>query len=245
MGTSQLKSPHIFNAARTDDIRQAIKHITAKFPRSPLLAAAYSMGANVLTKYLGEEKDNCKLLGAVCVSNPFDLNDISEKAKNCLRTRFYGKILTNDLQNYVKRHREVLKDTLDFNAALQSKSLWEFDEKVTIKINNFASLHEYYERASCLHKLKEVTIPVLFLNSMDDPIVPGTVVPYQMANENPNLLFALTERGGHTAFLKNIKWWTRAWSDDVIEEFLSAVINRSIQVPSSPVMREEMPLLAK
>lgn len=226
MGTSELKTPLMFNADRTDDVRHVIKHIKNKFPRSPILAAAYSMGANVLTKYLGEEKENCNVLGAVCISNPFDLNGCM-KANNSICSKFYAKVLTRDFQNYLERHKHVLKDHVNIKDAMKCHNLWDFDEKVTLKAYKYPSLKDYYERSSCASKLRDVSVPVLFLNSMDDPIVPNFVVDHTVAKENPNLLFAITERGGHTAYLKNFKWWSRAWSDDVIEEFLSALLMKA------------------
>jgi len=81
---------------------------------------------------------------------------------------------------------------------------------------------------------------------MDDPIVPGQVIAHNMAQHNPNLLFAVTQRGGHTAYLKNFKWWTRAWSDDVIEEFLSALLKKASKgTLSSPIMEREDSMLIR
>jgi predicted alpha/beta-fold hydrolase len=244
MGTSELRSPSTFIASRTSDLRQAVKFIKQKFPNSPLLAAAYSMGANILTKYLAEEKENSVILGAVSISNPFDLCTLSDSAKWSRSGVVYGTILTWDLQAYLKRHRHVLKDTIDWEHAIKSKNLWDYDHRVTLPVaKEFSSIEEYYKQASCVFSLDDVKVPVLFLHSMDDPIVPGKHIEYvfQSANKNPNLIFAVTERGGHTAFLKNFVWWKKAWSDDVIEEFLNAMIRNHEPMDND---QDTTPLLA-
>jgi predicted alpha/beta-fold hydrolase len=93
--------------------------------------------------------------------------------------------------------------------------------------------------------MKQITVPVLFINAMDDPVVTSTCIPYRMSQSNPNLLFAITNRGGHTAFLKNIKFWRKAWSDDVIEEFLAAILRNAGEiVDDAPNIKEDASLLA-
>jgi len=37
-----------------------------------MYAVGFSLGANLLTKYLGEEGEKCFLVGASVVSNPWD-----------------------------------------------------------------------------------------------------------------------------------------------------------------------------
>jgi len=245
-GTSELSSPLIFNAGKTDDIRQVIKCIARRYPKSPLIAAAYSMGANILTKYLGEEKENCLLLGAVMVSNPFDLQDVANNSKKSLSSQFYGKILTRDLKKYFTRHDNVLRRHIDAGAVERSRNIMELDQNVTLKMFKYPTLQDYYKDCSCVSVMPQISIPVLFLNSLDDPIVPSACIAHHMADHNPNLLFAITERGGHTAYLKNWKWWKTAWSDDVIAEFLTAVLNSQavLPAPSSPSLVEDRPLLA-
>jgi len=244
-GTSTLKTPKLFNAEKTDDLRSAIKHIKSKYSQSPVLGAGYSLGANILTKYLGEEKSQSQIMGAVSVSNPFDLREASEYSRSSWSNGFYSKILTRDLHRYLRRHEEVLGRDVDYFSALKSKDLGEFDECVTIKMFDFKSITEYYQTASCVHVMKQIAVPVLFLNAMDDPVVTSTCIPYRMSQSNPNLLFAITNRGGHTAFLKNIKFWRKAWSDDVIEEFLAAILRNAGEiVDDAPNIKEDASLLA-
>jgi hypothetical protein len=88
-----LRSPRLYSAAATDDLRRVLDHVAAtlgaaaaaaRMPAPYLLAAGFSLGANVLVKYLGEEGDGPPgappaparpqlLLGAASVGNPWDL----------------------------------------------------------------------------------------------------------------------------------------------------------------------------
>lgn len=109
--------------------------------------------------------------------------------------------------------------------------------------------------SSCIRCIDRVAIPVLFVSSMDDPVVDHKCIPHKRAQENPNLMFAITNRGGHCAFLQNFRWWNKAWrylhnefecsphSDCVIEEFLAAVLRTQGEESSS--IREDQFLLAR
>ena len=60
--TSQL----MYSAGHTDDTRQALMYITHRYPNAPLLGLGFSLGANVLTRYLGEEGAQSRISSA-CV----------------------------------------------------------------------------------------------------------------------------------------------------------------------------------
>ncbi len=47
--------PRIDSAGHTHDIRTALLYLSAKYPRAPLLGVGFSLGAGVLTRYVGEE----------------------------------------------------------------------------------------------------------------------------------------------------------------------------------------------
>lgn len=66
---------------------QVIAHVRACYPSSTLFAAGWSLGANILVNYLGEQGPDTPLEAAVSMCNPFDLtisnrhiNEVSRKA---------------------------------------------------------------------------------------------------------------------------------------------------------------------
>jgi hypothetical protein len=60
--TSQL----MYSAGHTNDTRQALMYITHRYPKAVLLGLGFSLGANVLTRYLGEEGAQSRISSA-CV----------------------------------------------------------------------------------------------------------------------------------------------------------------------------------
>jgi predicted alpha/beta-fold hydrolase len=71
---SKLSTPVLFNARATWDMRQFVKMLRKTFPKRKLFGVGYSLGANIMTNYLGEEGDKCELSAAVIVGNPWNLD---------------------------------------------------------------------------------------------------------------------------------------------------------------------------
>lgn len=125
-GCAQTKvtSDILFNARATWDIRQLVKWLREKFPKRPLFAIGYSLGACILVnvrrsvdrqclqsiilctalilcvfQYLGEEGDKCLLDAAVVCSNPWNL-DVGSMAlqRTWLGLYGYSKSMARDLK---------------------------------------------------------------------------------------------------------------------------------------------------
>ncbi|KAL6173859.1 hypothetical protein ACJQWK_00020 [Exserohilum turcicum] len=85
-GGSQLTSPLLYNARSTWDLKQTVTFLRRRFPNRPLYAIGFSIGANILVNYLGEEGENCGVRAAVVCSNPWNL----EVVDNALRRSWMG-----------------------------------------------------------------------------------------------------------------------------------------------------------
>lgn len=70
---TELTSAQLYCGSWTEDLRMVVKHIRKTLPEAKLMSVGFSLGANILMNYMGEEGDNCEFLGAMSVGNPFDL----------------------------------------------------------------------------------------------------------------------------------------------------------------------------
>jgi uncharacterized protein len=84
---SKITTGMLYNARATWDVRQVVKWMRKTFPNRPLFGLGFSLGANMLTNYCGEEGEDCLLRGAVVCSNPFNL----EVANKALKRSFLGR----------------------------------------------------------------------------------------------------------------------------------------------------------
>lgn len=64
----------------------------------------FSLGANIMCKYIGEEGANVNIRGAISVSNPLDFPKSSVHMNSGIYKHTYSKVLAGNLLNYVKKY---------------------------------------------------------------------------------------------------------------------------------------------
>jgi uncharacterized protein len=71
----EITSTQFYSAGYTDDLRRALLYLSNKYPRAKLLGIGFSLGANVMTRYLGEEGENSRLASGCVLACVCTLND--------------------------------------------------------------------------------------------------------------------------------------------------------------------------
>jgi len=72
-----ITSPQLYSAGHTDDLRQALFYISHRFPEAPLLGLSFSLGANVMTRYVAEEGEFSRLKSACILGCVRGYNSLS------------------------------------------------------------------------------------------------------------------------------------------------------------------------
>lgn len=82
------------------------------------------------------------------------------------------------------KHRKVLlsdevkrKYNLNEREISAAATLPELDDAYTRKIHNFASTNEMYKWSSSINYLHNIEKPIVFINALDDPLVPQELLP--------------------------------------------------------------------
>jgi abhydrolase domain-containing protein 2 len=81
------------------------------------------------------------------------------------------------------KHRNVLladdvkrRFNLNEREIAAAATLPELDESYTCKIHNFESTSQMYKWSSCINYLHNIEKPIIFINSLDDPLVPEVLL---------------------------------------------------------------------
>ncbi|KDN44239.1 hypothetical protein K437DRAFT_290979 [Tilletiaria anomala UBC 951] len=195
-----VTSPQLYSASKTSDLRCALLFITSAFPNAPLAGIGFSLGANVLSKYLGEEGDATPLRAGMVLGTPFDLSRGSMVLeKPGINRAVYSRTMAGNLARMVGRHVDVI--TLDKDAEKLISALYHpppaevclrernvlpntlkyFDDTGTRFLGGhrkpygefpFDTADDYYHGGSALPTMTNVQRPLLAFNAIDDPIVP-------------------------------------------------------------------------
>ncbi|SOV03803.1 related to putative acyltransferase [Ustilago sp. UG-2017a] len=114
-----VTSPQLYSALKIADIRSALLLITKLYPNSPLVGIGFSLGANVLGRYLAEEANSTPLLGGIIVGTPFDLKaGADELDYGGFLSQKYSIAMGHNLQRMARKHKDTLALHPPFRAPL-------------------------------------------------------------------------------------------------------------------------------
>merc|ERR1711879_1104003 len=109
---------------------------------------------------------------------------------------------------------------------LSLPSLFDLDMYHAVLPHGFADRHDYVTKVSSANLAHNIGVPTLALNAHDDPICPSASVPVRVVEDNENIIFGLTDRGGHLAWLEGWDFWEEAWMDRAVVQFSKALWNQ-------------------
>eukprot|EP00252_Welwitschia_mirabilis_P019910 TRINITY_DN4732_c0_g1_i1.p1 TRINITY_DN4732_c0_g1~~TRINITY_DN4732_c0_g1_i1.p1 ORF type:complete len:673 (-),score=111.87 TRINITY_DN4732_c0_g1_i1:14-2032(-) len=227
LGGISITSDRFYNAGWTEDLRMVIQYLKHEHPKAPLLAVGTSIGANILVKYLGEEGENTPLAGAAAVCCPWDLVICDRFITRKLVQQLYDKILTTGLRGYAQMHQNTVGHYTDWECIKKSRSVRDFDHYFTIRLGKFETVDTYYRKCSSAHYISNISVPLLCINVLDDPVCTKEAIPWDECRANKNIILATTLHGGHLAHFEGLTahsiWWVRA-----VKEFLSILHSSSL-----------------
>ncbi|KAL7082361.1 hypothetical protein ACP275_14G093800 [Erythranthe tilingii] len=228
LGGVSITSDCFYNGGWTEDVRKVIDHLHCQFPQAPLLAVGTSIGANILVKYLAEDGINTPITGAAAICSPWDLLICDRFMNRRLVQKFYNKAIAIGLKDYAHLHEAVLSRLTNWEGVKKSVSVRDFDDSATRVVGNYETVDTYYKCSSSSNSVKGVTVPLLCISALDDPLCTSEAIPWDECRLNTNVVLATTEHGGHLPFFEGLTaksvWWVRAVSEffDVLQSsFLS------------------------
>ncbi|KAJ7707641.1 Alpha/Beta hydrolase protein [Mycena rosella] len=254
-GCVPLTSAKFYTAAQTDDLRQALIYISKLYPKAPLLGLGFSMGGNILIRYLAEEGVNSRLSSACILGCPWDLQTNNERLlHSTLGRRLYLRGMGGNVMTLMRQHSDTFLEDPDHPAAkamphflrLRQPTLTDFDDLFTRSVGDvatpfpFSSVRDYYTWASS-HKVAEnIKVPCLTINAKDDPVVQGF---QRFSGENGYIVTVLTGSGGHLGWYKSRRkrWTTKPvmeWMELVGKDLVLDPIEISSSIDGSGYLRD-------
>jgi predicted alpha/beta-fold hydrolase len=224
---SPVTSPQFYSASFTGDTRAVVEHVRARYPTCDLLACGWSLGANILVRYLGEEKERTPIKAAASLCNPFDLVKSDNNFHHGFN-RIYDFNLAKNLRNIFKKHEPLFVDiggAFNPELAASCKTIREFDDALTRVSFGWPSVDAYYEGSGSHHSIPHVSVPLLCISAADDPIAPYHAIPFDAIRGNQNCVLAVTPTGGHLGWVSGPKAPLGGpWTGQPVLEFFNATL---------------------
>jgi len=191
--------PHSYHSGETGDLDFVMQHICQQYPEKKIAVIGYSLGGNVLLKWLGERGSAAPPVTAVTISVPFDLNSAALTLERGV-SQIYQQHLLQKLRKSVTG--KSTRHTLPFPVArlAELRTFRQFDHAITAPLHGFSGVDDYYERSSSKQFLKSIAVPTLMLQARDDPFLPEDALP-QEADLSDTVTLEVSRHGGHVGYV--------------------------------------------
>lgn len=208
-----------YHSGDTSDVRYLTQVLYRREPDLHLAAIGFSLGGNVLLKWLGETEEKNPLKAAIAVSVPFELHKAAAHIQQGF-SRFYQWYFLKCMRERLLSKFCKVETCIDPKILIKIRTMYDFDDQITAPLHGFSGVDEYYSTASCRQYLSLIKIPTLIVHAKDDPFMSQDVIPG--AHElSPHVTLELSEGGGHVGFVSGkYPWRPEYWIEKRVPDFL-------------------------
>jgi predicted alpha/beta-fold hydrolase len=187
-----------YHAGRDEDLAAVLAQLCGRLEAAGgIVPVGYSLGGNMLLKFLACWAGEFPISAAVSVSAPIDLAAAAERFMQP-RNRLYHAWILRHMKRDALAARDL--DSRKAQAIRAARTIYEFDDRVVAPRNGFAGAQDYYRKCSAQQFLAEIRVPTLVVHALDDPWIPaGSYLGVDWAG-NRYLTPLLPGRGGHVGF---------------------------------------------
>jgi uncharacterized protein len=213
-----------YHSGFTQDLEYFTGLLKRQEANTPLAAIGYSLGGNVLLKWLGESPAAQRLVTGVAVSVPFDLG-ICSAAIERGASQIYMWNLMARMRESAQRKFARITAPVPLPDIGRLRTFRQFDDAMTAPLHGYRDADDYYARCSSRPLLKNIRVPTLILHSADDPFMTPAAVP-QAEELSAAVRFELSSHGGHVGFVNGSLLRPRMWLPERIGRHLQEHLRR-------------------
>jgi len=206
-----------YHSGFTRDLNHLVHHFKDKYESISIVG--FSLGGNILLKYLGEDPNLLpnNLHKAVAISTPIDPSSASQQLKK-FQNKPYARNFLKSLFGKIREKHKIYPDEIDLSYIPKIKEIWDYDEYYTSQIYGFKGAEDYYAKCNSKQFLRNIKIDTMIINALDDPFLPKSCFPFEEAKDNKHLHLLASKYGGHVGFYS--KKTKPFWHEKKILSFL-------------------------
>ena len=192
---------HSGDHQEVDWLLERLRHEHQQRGGQSLLAAGVSLGGNALMRWAAEQGLQAKLkadaVASVC--SPLDLAQSGQAIGQGFNRQVYTRIFLRTMKPKALAKLTQHPGLFDRQRLMAARDLYEFDNVFTAPLHGFQSTDDYWARASAKPLMKNIAIPALALNALNDPFVPAQSLP-QPSDVSASVTLWQPAHGGHVGF---------------------------------------------
>lgn len=196
--------PMGYHLSFTDDLAYMIEQVHQTHPHSPIYLSGFSLGANVVTRYLADQGGHAytkyNVWGGAAHAVPMDLTKCRSLSDvNSFSGAVYGTVLAKSLKQRILDEYDEKEYSFPREELEAIERCIDFDDLVVCSAFDFEDADDYHQKSSNAYRLDNIQVPHYILQSEDDPFFEGddTVIP-----QDPSKACRVhySKYGGHCAF---------------------------------------------
>lgn len=208
-----------YHSGDSADLQAVTEHLQNKHQRPLFCIIGFSLGGNVLLKWLGEKQLLAETTTAIAVSVPFRLRDAADRLEKSFSKVYQKHLITSCQIKYKTKNAKMNLNLVD--DVKKISTFHEFDDKITAPLHGFKNADDYYQKCSSRQFLKTIRKPTLIIHAKDDPFMWNDSAP-QEQELSSEVQLELTNQGGHVGFVTGkYPWKTEYWLDQRILQWLN------------------------
>lgn len=221
--SSRLKTA--YHCGMSCDVHEVAHELRRREPATSVGVVGYSVGANIVMKWLGEcghAGVELPIAGAAGVSLPFHLGEVSGHVGKGF-SRFYQWYLVRSLRQDLMSRMAAMDMGLGLTPrdVRRLRTFFAFDTHVTAPLHGFDGAEDLYHRTRSIAWLAHIRVPSLIVNAKNDPLVPSRLIP-DVSEVSEQVTLEVTDRGGHLGFVGGRwPWRPRYWVEERVLDFLA------------------------
>lgn len=213
----------MYHSGWTRDLHEVLTMVASLGRYRSVHLVGFSLGGNVVLKYLGEEPSMVPdiVRGAVAVSVPCDLED-SARALARPQCALYTRYLLDQLRKKIIEKGRLFPGTLDLKGVENLRTFRQFDDRFTAPLHGFRDALDYWRRSSSVRFLSGIDRRTCIINAVNDPFLGPRCYPVAQVRANPRLTLLAPRTGGHVGFVGSGRG-RMYWSEWVAMRFVQGL----------------------
>ena len=191
-----------YHSGASEDLQAVMDHVLSHDGYRCIGLVGFSMGGNIVLKYLGERGDRVdgNVVAAAVFSVPCDLASAALRMGRPSNALYMQRFLRM-LHDKIRAKMELFPGRIDDRGYERIRTFKEFDDRYTAPLCGFESAEDYWAKASSKPLLGAIRAPALIVNALDDPFLADPCYPYREARDHPFLFLEAPSAGGHVGFV--------------------------------------------
>ncbi len=197
-------APRAYHSGDYEEVEWILQRLSER-RGGPVLAVGISLGGNMLLRWAEESGATAarKALAVAAVCSPVDLAAGGHAIGRGFGRHTYTRMFLGTMKPKALAKLRQHPGLFDERRLRAARDLYEFDDVFTAPLHGFRNTDDYWSRASSKPHLRDIRIPALVLNSLNDPFIPAASLPRQSEVGEHVTLWQPAE-GGHVGFARGV-----------------------------------------